>query len=215
MIKFLENIRKEEHNDNITRKILYSLCILIIGIILGTLSKWLDNLSINNEIWWHNIIERLDLNNFFSNMAIWIFIALAISVYSHSPKRASINVFLFLLGITLSYHLYTILYSGFNPKSYMMLWYGITLISPLLAYITWYAKSNSNYSIIINSIIIFVMLTSCFSIGKWYFDLKNILYTLTFIASLIVIYKNIRITSISFIIGLLLSFIFHIPLISG
>ena len=54
------------------------------------------------------------------------------------------------------------------------------------------------------------MLVSCFNIGMWYFDIKGILYTITFIASLFVIYKDIKIISVSFIIGLLLSFIIRV-----
>lgn len=215
MKNILDSIRKPEKNITLKRKIIYTISFFIIGILLGVLSKWLDNLSLNSEIWSHSIIEKLDLGNYFSEIAIWLLLALTISIYSTSPKRASINVFMFFLGMTISYHIYTNLYSGFNPMSYMMIWYGLTIISLFLAYISWYGKSDNLYSIIIDTIIILVMLTACFSIGKWYFDTKSILYTLTFIATILVIHKNIKITSISFIIGLMLSFIVHIPLISG
>lgn len=215
MKNILDSIRKPEKNITLKRKIIYTISFFIIGILLGVLSKWLDNLSLNSEIWWHSIIEKLDLGNYFSEIAIWLLLALTISIYSTSPKRASINVFMFFLGMTISYHIYTNLYSGFNPVSYMMIWYGLTIISLFLAYISWYGRSDNLYSIIIDTIIILVMLTACFSIGKWYFDTKSILYTLTFIATILVIHKNIKVTSISFIIGLILSFIVRIPLISG
>lgn len=210
MKEFLNNIRKQENNQRFKRKIINTLLIFLLGIILGFISKWLDSRDFDNAI-----LNYLDLGNFFSNMAIWLFIALAISIYSKSPKRASVNVFLFFLGMIISYHLYTILFNGFNPRNYMMIWYGFTIVSPILAYISWYAKSNSKYSIVINSIIIFVMLVACFNIGMWYFDFKNILYTITFISSLYIIYKDIKIISISLIIGLILSFIIRIPFISG
>ena len=117
--------------------------------------------------------------------------------------------------MNISYHLYTVLFIGFNPISYMKTWYILTIISPLLAYISWYAKSDNNLSIIINSIIILVMASSCFSMGLWYFDFRSILYTIVFILSTIIIYKNPKIITISLIIGLCLSFFIHIPLISN
>ena len=88
---------------------------LIAGVLLGIFSKWLDSIALDNSIWWHRIIERIDLDNFFSEIAIWLLIALAIAVFSSSALMAALNVFVFFVGMCAAYHLYSILFSGFNP----------------------------------------------------------------------------------------------------
>lgn len=208
MRDWLDNIRTPSKNIRLSKKIINSLLVLVLGIILGMFSKWLDNISINDEIWWQHLIGILDLRNVFSLFGIWIFLATTISVFSNSPLRASLNVFLFFLGMTISYHLYTILFSGFNPKSYMMIWYIITLITPILAFICWYAKSDNKISLVICCGILAVMMLSSFGIGIWYFDFKSIIDTILFIGTMAVLYNNPKNSMYSLLGAIVLAFIF-------
>ena len=207
MKEFLSEIRTPDKNMKITNKIINTFLILLLGIVLGVFSKWLDNMSIDDTIWWQNILGILDLRNVFSLLGIWLFIAITISVFSKTPLRASLNVFLFFIGMTSSYHLYTIYFSGFNPMRYMLIWYGITLISPMLAYVCWYAKSESKISIIISSLIFCVMFISSFSIGIWYFDLKSVIDLIIFIGTICVINVKPKHTIYSLIIAFVLAFV--------
>lgn len=207
---FLEKIRIPNKDLKLSRKIANTSSILLLGIILGIFSKWLDNLSINDAIWWQHIFGILDLRNVFSLFGIWIFIATTISVFSKTPLRASLNVFLFFVGMTVSYHLYTIFFSGFNPRNYMMIWYGITIITPILAFICWYAKGNGKVSIVISGIILAVMMLSSFGIGMWYFDFRSIIDTILFIGTILVLYVNPKNSIYSLLISLVLAFVFRI-----
>lgn len=207
MIEILNKIRTPDRNMEMRNKFINSFFIFLLGIILGIFSKWLDNMSIDNTIWWQNIFGMLDLRNRFSEFGIWLFIALTISLFSKTPLRASLNVFLFFIGMTTCYHLYTIYFSGFNPMRYMMIWYGITFISPIIAYICWYAKSTSKISTVISSLILYVMLSSSFGIGRWFIDLKNVIDTIIFVGTIIVLYVKPKSTIISVVAALFLSFI--------
>ncbi len=207
MIEYLNKIRCPNKDIKMKKKIINTVLIFLLGICLGIFSKWLDNLSIDNSVWWQNIIDLLDLRNVFSLFGIWIFIAVAISINSKTPLRASLNVLLFFIGMTTSYHLYTIYFSGFNPKNYMMIWYSITLLSPILAFICWYAKGNGKISLLISSFIITAMMLSSFSIGLWYFDVNSIIDLLLFIGTIILLYSNPKKTIYSLIIAACLSFI--------
>ena len=207
MLNVLNQIRMPNKSLQMKYRIRNTLLIFLLGVILGIFSKWLDNLSINDAIWWQYIIGIMDLRNVFSLFGIWIFIAVTISVFSKTPLRASINVFVFFVGMSVSYHLYTIYFSGFNPMSYMMIWYTITLLTPLFAYVCWYAKSEHIISMIISGFILCVMFIVSFSIGMWYFDMKNLIDFILFIATVIVLHVRSQNTFYSLIIGLVLAFV--------
>lgn len=157
------------------------------GIILGVISKFLDETSSNSL---PSFLETVDLRNFFSRMGIWIFLAVLISLYSRSPQRASVNVFLFFTGMIGSYYLYTIFIAGFFPRDYMMIWIALTILSPLLAFITYYAKGDYPISIAISSVIIAVMCRQTFAFGFWYVDILNILELSLLTATFFVLYQS-------------------------
>ena len=149
----------------------------------------------------------LDLGNFFSDIAIWLLTALLIAVFSVSASRAALNVFLFFAGMCVAYHVYTLLFSGFNPMSYMMIWYGMTLCSPLLAVLCWYAKGSGTIALILDIAIIAVFTLACFAMGFFYVDCRGILYLLVFAGAAAALYQNPKQLLLSLPIGFLLAFL--------
>lgn len=176
------------------------------GIVLGVIAKWLDNLALDSTIWWHRLIEKTALGNFFSDLAVWLLIAVVTAVFSPSALRAALNVFVFFAGMCAAYHIYTAVFSGFNPSSYMMIWYGITLLSPILAALCWYAKGAGTVPVIIDTAIIAVFSLSCFAIGLFYISFKGVLYFLVFAGAVVVLYRDPKQLLVSLPVGFLLSF---------
>lgn len=187
--------------------VLATILFLLIGIVLGLFAKWLDNLALDDTIWWQRIAETLDLGIFFSEIAVWLLAALLIAVFSRSMFRAAWNVFAFFSGMCAAYHIYTILFSGFNPASYMLIWYGITLLSPILAVICWYARGSGSVPILLDSVIFAVLLLACFGMGFFYITFKGILYCLVFVSAGVALYKSPKQLLISLPIGVVLAFL--------
>jgi hypothetical protein len=207
MISFLEKVRTPNYNLTTFNKIRNSMMIFLFGIALGVFSKWLDNMSLNDSIWWQHILGIIDLGNVLSSLGVWILIAVCISIYSNSPLRASINVFIFFLGMCVSYHIYTIVFAGFNPMNYMLIWYGITLISPFMAFVCWYAKGNGIIAFIIKVSIITVMILCSFAIGMWYFDFISVINTILFITTLVVLYDTPKELMYSLICSIVMAYL--------
>ena len=156
MINFLNDIRNAENPISNNRKLINTIAILFLGIALGTFSKYLDFRQTELPGVLMAINGVLDIGNFLGRFAIWILIALCISIYSNSAIRASINVFVFFVGMVASYYLYSNYIAGFFPRSYAMIWFGFTAVSPLLAFVCWYAKGKSKLAFILSALILAV-----------------------------------------------------------
>lgn len=188
------------------RTLLWAVGSLLLGIALGLFSKWLDNMAIDDTIWWQHLLGVLDLRNVFSWFSVWFVLALAIAVYSPGPLRAALNVFLFFAGMCASYHWYTVVFSGFNPQRYMMVWYALTLLSPLFALLCWYGKGSRLPSVVLSGLILGGMVTVCCSVGQWYFSFRSGLDALFLCLSVLILYTRPKQTLLALAIGVALSF---------
>ena len=208
MKKFLNDIRVAENAIPLNKQVINTVLILLLGIALGTFSKFLDCTPVNEL---PVIFEYLDITNFLGRFAIWVMIALCISIYSNSSLRAAINVFVFFVGMVTSYYLYSKYIAGFFPRSYAMIWVVFTAISPILAFICWYAKGKSKLALILSSMILAILFNMTFVFGDSYFEIRSILELITFICGIVVMKRdNIKNTMIMFVLSCGIAFILNL-----
>ena len=211
MIKLLNDIRNAENSISNNSKIINTIVVLFLGIALGTFSKYLDFRQAELPCVLMAIDEAFDIHNFLVRFAIWVLIALCISIYSNSAIRASVNVFAFFVGMVASYYLYSNYIAGFFPRSYAMIWFGFTAVSPLLAFVCWYARGKSKLAFILSALILAVLFNMCFVYGFGYFSARSVLEVIVFIIGFIVLKRNsLRSSALMGTISIVLAFLLNI-----
>ena len=164
----------------------------MIGIFFGTFSKFLDYRQAELPSFLMSVDQALNLHNFLGVFAPWLIMAVYISVKSDTPLRAGINVFVFFVGMVTSYYLYSNFIAGFFPQSYAMIWGVLSLISPVLAFICWYAKGKGWISLIISAVILAFIINSTLSYGMWYVDIPSLLHLVMLILGIVILRKSIK-----------------------
>lgn len=172
----------------IKKQLLITLGIIIVGFMLGILQKWLDETASNSL---PVFIQQLDISNYFGRLAVWILSATVISVYSDTALRASINTFLFFISMLSGYYLYCNFILGFLPRTYMMIWVLIAIVSFFLAFICWYAKGNGIVAVVISGVILGVLFSQAFLIIQG-FHITHLLEVLTWIVGVIILRRNLK-----------------------
>ena len=211
MIKILNDIKNAENSISNNRKLINTMAILFLGIALGFFSKYLDFRQAELPGVLMAINGVLDISNFLGRFAIWVLIALCISIYSNSAIRASINVFVFFVGMVATYYLYSNYIAGFFPRSYAMIWVGFTAVSPLLAFVCWYAKGKSKLAFILSALILAVLFNMCFVYGVGYFSARSVLEVIVFIIGFIVLRRDtLKSSAIMGTISIVFAFLLNI-----
>lgn len=207
MEDFWKHIR-EKRNTALSRQIISTTLILLLGVLLGVFSKFLD-CAAGNEL--PSILEYLDIRNFLGRFAIWMLLGLCIAVYSPSPIRAAVNVFAFFSGMVASYYAYSKWVAGFFPHSYALIWAGFTAISPLLAWICWYAKGSRKLSLGISSLLIAVLFNVSFVYGWFYFHMRSVPELITFLCGIAILRRpSAKETILMTMIGLAAALLLHL-----
>ena len=184
MLKILNKTRKVSGKMSVPKQIMTTFFALLFGGGMGIVAKFLDSNRLPSFFDW------LDLSNFLGRTAPWIFIAVCLAVFSKSPLKAGINVFAFFAGMVASYYLYSNYVAGFFPRSYAMIWFGFTMISPFLAFVCWYAKGKSRPAFMLSVLILAVLFNMTFVYGWGYFKARSVLELIVFIIGLTVLRRD-------------------------
>lgn len=141
------------------KKIIFNILIFgFIGAFLGVLSKMFD-------------IYTTNLGNIFSELSIWILFGVFIVYFSKTRKEAMINVFLFCVGMLISYYLTGEFTHSIYAKTFIIGWSIFSLFSPIFAYFVWFTKRKGAFGKIISwGILLFTLLASIFLFDgpRWY-----------------------------------------------
>ena len=93
-------------------------------------------------------------------MAIWILFVVLISIYSSSKTKAMLNIFPFCIGMLITYYFVAFVTKGIYSSVFIIGWTVFALLSPIMAYFTWYAKEKGVFPKIISVGIIVISLLS-------------------------------------------------------
>lgn len=122
------------------------LVMLLFGAVLGVVSKLLD-------------IHTSNLGNIFSQMSIWILLGTLIAIFSKTKGKAAVNVFVFCVGMLITYYITAELTSSVYGMTFIYGWTMFSLCSPLFAVLTWMTKEKGPLGKIISFGILVVTLT--------------------------------------------------------
>ncbi|MBO5035966.1 MAG: hypothetical protein J6D42_02675 [Clostridia bacterium] len=205
---YFEQIRKPSKNMSFKRRIAITLGVILLGLLLGVLQKWLDGAGSSIL---PAILQQLDVGNYFGRLAIWILLGTIISVYSESPLRAAINTFFFFLSMLAGYYLYCNYILGFLPRTYMMMWIVIAFGSFFMAYICWYAKGKGFIAITISSMIIGVLLAQAFNLNVTQgFYVYHSLEVLTWLIGVILLRRKPKEYAIEIGLSVVIAYIYQL-----
>lgn len=131
--------------------ILHPISMFIIGLVTGIIIKLIDI---------HFRVQHFgfSLSDIFSELGIWILIGVIISLFSKNKKYAMLNIFLFSIGMLITYYITAEVTNSVYGWTFIKGWSVFACLSPMLAYLVTLTKEKGLLSLIIKIGIILVYL---------------------------------------------------------
>ncbi len=148
-MKLQNKLQDSNKNISFTKTLFYTGIITCTGLLSGIAIKFLD-------------IYTTNLGNIFSQMSVWIFLCTILAIYSSTPKRAAINVFLFCFGMVSTYYLTAKLTKSVYSSLFLYGWMIFNLFTPFMAFGTWYTLEKGIVSKLIILCIILILFVTAY-----------------------------------------------------
>lgn len=127
-------------------RILVPVVMFLFGAVLGVAAKLFD-------------IYTQNLGNIFSQMSIWILLGTLISIFSKTKGKAALNVFVFCIGMLITYYITAELTNSVYGMTFIYGWAAFSICSPVFAVLTWMTKEKGVLGKIISFGVLLVTLT--------------------------------------------------------
>ncbi len=139
----------------------------IVGVVLGVTAKFADG----REIMYYFPI----LADIMGRFGIWVWAAALIAVRSKTSLLAAVRSFAFFVGMLIAYYGYTVLFLGFFPKSQIILWGVVAMVTPFCGSLIWHVHKNKYYTNLIVSLPFVLFITEWYLtvFSDWYFTVKD------------------------------------------
>lgn len=133
----------------------YSLFLpFIIGIALGIIAKLIDVPYVTSKF--------PVFDDIMGRFGIWVWVAAIISILSKTALFAAVCSFAFFVGMLSAYYGYTVLFLNFFPKSQIVLWGSIAIVTPFCGVMIWQIHGKHHYTNFISSLPFMIFFT------EWY-----------------------------------------------
>ena len=139
--------------------ILHPISMFIIGLITGIIIKLID-------IYFRVQYFGFSLSDVFSEFGIWILIGVIISLFSKNKKYAMLNIFLFSIGMLITYYITAEITNSVYGWAFIKGWSLFACLSPILAYLVTFTKEKGILSLMIKiAILITYLITNIIVFG--------------------------------------------------
>lgn len=153
--------------------------IFVIGIAVGILTRLTDFLS-SDSLWTFSSIATL--------FGFWIFSITIIVSYSSSNKRAGINSFLYMFGMTISFYVLEYLLGLFLPRfdnggfrtSLFAIYTALSLVCGIGGFLLYFWNRKNNFASILYALPVSALLAETVGVAIYFFTNQIYLFQLLF-----------------------------------